>query len=260
MGKEQRGSRASWALAAPVNGRSVSPGMRTVNSARRETISVVVPALNEAAWLPETLSRVRACPEVVQVVVVDGGSSDHTPEVAEQLGCTALHGAPGRGGQLRLGAALANGDVVLLLHADTWVPPNAGRAALDCLQRPGVVAGGFWKAFRDSPWLMRGSRLRCGLRLWLGGRIMGDQAMFIRRDVLEAIGGVPDVPLMEEFELCRRLRRVGRLALANATVTTSPRRFLQRGIIRTYLRMWHVTLRYWLGTPPEELRRIYERR
>ena len=161
---------------------------------------------------------------------------------------------------MRLGAAGATGDVVLLLHADTWLPPHAGRAALDCLQRPGVVAGGFWKSFRDAPWLMRGSRLRCGIRLWLSGRVLGDQAMFVRRDVLERIGGVPDVPLMEEFELCRRLRQIGRLALADATVTTSPRRFLERGIIRTYMRMWHVTLRSWLGTPPEELRRIYDRR
>jgi rSAM/selenodomain-associated transferase 2 len=194
------------------------------------------------------------------MVVVDGGSQDGTTETALRFGCTVLTSAPGRGGQLRLGAARATGDVVLLLHADTWVPANAGRAALDCLQRPQVVAGGFWKTFRDCPWIMRGSRLRCGIRLWLGGRIMGDQAMFIRRDVLEAVGGVPDVPLMEEFELCRRLRRVGRLALANATVATSARRFQQRGILRTYLRMWHVTLRYWLGTPPEKLRRIYERR
>ena len=233
---------------------------RPVKAERRETISVVIPTLNEAVALPETLYFVRACSEVVQVVVVDGGSQDNTTEVAERFGCTVLHSTPGRGRQLRLGAARATGDVVLLLHADTWVPPNAGGAALDCLQGLGVVAGGFWKIFRDGPWLMRGSRFRCGIRLWLGGRIMGDQAMFIRRDVLDAVGGVPDVPLMEDFELCRRLRRIGRLALANATVTTSARRFLQRGILRTYLKMWHVTLRYWLGTPPEELRRIYERR
>ena len=231
-----------------------------MNGESKATISVVIPALNEAAALPETLSRVQSCSEVVQVVVVDGGSQDDTPKAAEKFGCTVLRSVPGRGSQLRLGAAAATGDVVLLLHADTWLPSHAGRAALDCLHQPGVVAGGFWKTFRDAPWLMRGSRLRCGVRLWLGGRVLGDQAMFVRRDVLEKIGGVPDMPLMEDFELCRRLRQVGRLALADATVTTSPRRFVERGIIRTYIRMWHVTLRYWWGTPPEELRRIYERR
>lgn len=227
---------------------------------RRKTISVVVPTLNEAAALPETLSRVRACPEVVEVVVADGGSRDETVDTAEKLGCKVLRSAPGRGRQMRLGAAAATSEVVILLHADTWLPSHAGRAALDCLQRPGIVGGGFWKSFRNAPWVMRGSRLRCGIRLWLCGRVLGDQAMFVSRDILEQIGGVPDIPLMEEFELCRRLRRVGRLALANATVTTSPRRFLERGIIRTYLRMGYVSLRYWLGASPEELQRIYERR
>ena len=106
---------------------------------------------------------------------------------------------------------------------------------------------------------MLGSRFRCGLRLWIGNRILGDQAMFIRRDALEKIGGVPDMPLMEDVELCRRLRKAGRLVLANATVTTSARRFTKLGVVRTYLRMWSVMIRYWLGASPEELRRLYEK-
>ena len=222
-------------------------------------ISVIIPTLNEADSLVETVRRAKASPEVSEVIVVDAGSQDRTKAVAEELGCRVVNGPRSRGGQLRLGAAQATGDVVLLLHADTWLPPNAGRAALECLSGDSVVAGGFWKAFRDPHALMRGSRLRCGLRLWFCRRVMGDQAMFVRRDRLEQIGGVPDVPLMEEFELCRRLRRVGRLALARATVTTSARRFHQHGVLRTYWRMWSVTIRYWLGASPEELRKRYER-
>jgi len=230
-----------------------------VTNLSMRSISVIIPTLNEAEELAETIARVRACPEVVQIVVVDGGSRDNTLQIARLSGSTVLSATQGRGRQMRLGAAQAVGDVVLLLHADTWLPPHAGRAILDCLQNPEVVAGGFWKTFRDGTWLMRGSRLRCGIRLWLAGRIMGDQAIFVRRHVLEEIGGVPDVPLMEEFELCRRLRRAGRLALAEGTVTTSARRFRQRGIVRTYWRMWNVTLRYWLGASPQELRKLYER-
>lgn len=229
----------------------------TAPAAAPRTISIVIPTLNEAAELPETLRRARALPEVCEIILVDGGSGDRTRELAAELGCLVLTAPPSRGGQLRLGASRATGDVILLLHADTWLPPEAGRAALACLREPRVVGGGFWKTFRDPHWLMRGSRARCALRLWFGGRILGDQAMFIRREALERIGGVPDMPLMEDIELSRRLRSLGRLQLAEATVSTSTRRFRKLGVLRTYLRMAQVTLRHRLGAAPEELRRLY---
>ncbi len=223
------------------------------------TISLVIPTWNEADSLPETIHRARQVPEISEIIVVDGGSRDQTCEVAEELGCRVLTSAPGRGGQMRAGAAQARGDVVLLLHADTWLPPDAGRAALKTLHDQTVVAGGFWKIFRDASPLLAGSKWKCAIRVYLGRRVAGDQGLFVRREVLEKIGGVPDMPLMEEFELCRLLHQQGRLALADATVITSARRFAKLGVIRTYLRMWWVTTRYRLGTPPADLRRIYER-
>jgi rSAM/selenodomain-associated transferase 2 len=223
------------------------------------TISVVIPTLNEASELPETIRRARLNAEVCEVIVVDGGSGDGTVAVARDLGCQVLESGGGRGGQLRAGAARARGDVVVLLHADTWLPADAGTAILACLRKDRVVGGGFWKQFRGGSWLLRGSRARCALRFWLAGRLLGDQAIFARRATLEQIGGVPDMPLMEEYELCRRLRRAGRLALARATVSTSARRFEKLGVLATYRRMGWVTLRYWLGASPETLRRIYDR-
>ncbi|HEY6170203.1 MAG TPA: TIGR04283 family arsenosugar biosynthesis glycosyltransferase [Verrucomicrobiae bacterium] len=224
------------------------------------TISVVIPTLNEAAGLPDTLARIRHVPEVCEIIVVDGGSRDGTADLAAKLGCRVLSSEPGRGRQMRVGAAAATGDVVLLLHADTWVEPGLGRAALNCFHDPAVVGGGFWKVFRGGSLLMRGSRFKCAVRFLVVRRVLGDQAMFIRRDALERIGGVPDVPLMEEFELCRALRRIGKLVLAGSTVSTSARRFEKLGVWRTYARMWRVTLGYYLGVPPAELQRIYERK
>lgn len=223
------------------------------------SISVVIPALNEAATLADTVQRVRTVREVAEIIVVDGGSRDDTGALAEKLGCRVVRSDRGRGRQMRTGAAAATAPVILLLHADTWVEPDMGRAILDALRDPRVVGGGCWKVFREPHWLMRGSRCKCAMRFHLFRRFMGDQAMFIRRDALEAIGGVPDVPLMEEFELCRMLKRKGRLALAATTVITSARRFQKLGVLRTYARMWRVTLLYYLGTPLEKLRQLYER-
>jgi rSAM/selenodomain-associated transferase 2 len=224
-----------------------------------ESISVVMPTLNEEAELRETIRRLRLIREVREIIVADAGSSDATRQLAAELGCRVLDSPRGRGRQMRHGAKHAVGDVVLLLHADTWMEPGAGRAILTSLHQSGAVGGGCWKAFRDPSWLMRGSRFKCWLRFQCFGRFMGDQAMFIRRDALEKIGGVPDVPIMEEYELARALRAIGRLVLAATTVSTSARRFRQRGVVRTYLRMGRVTLAYWRGTPLEELKRLYER-
>ena len=222
-------------------------------------ISAIIPTRNEAAALPPTLEHLRLLPELREIIVVDAGSNDQTCTIAAAAGCAVHFAAPGRGGQMRYGAERASGQVILLLHADTWLPAHAGAAIVEALQDPRVVGGGFWKVFREAPWLMRGSRLRCAIRFYLGGRFMGDQAMFVRSSALTAVGGVPQVPLMEEFELCRLLRERGRLRLARATVSTSARRFRKNGVLRTYFRMWKITLLYYQGVPLERLRDLYER-
>jgi rSAM/selenodomain-associated transferase 2 len=222
-------------------------------------LSVIIPALDESAELTETVRRARELVgiELGEIIVVDGGSADGTPELARGLGCRVLQAPRGRGRQLAVGAGVASGEVVLFLHADTWLPSNAGTAITTALMNPAVVGGGFWKRFRDPSWLMRGSRCRCWLRLVVAQRLMGDQAIFARRADLVKVGGVPEWPLMEEFELCRRLRSVGRLVLAPATVTTSARRFRRHGVMRTYARMAWITLRYYCGTSVERLDEAY---
>lgn len=199
-------------------------------------------------------------PEVKEVILADGGSRDDTVKLAEASGCVVVNCSPGRGRQLRAGAELATGEVILFLHADTWVPPEAGQTLLTCLDQPNVVAGGFYKVFRDPPsWLVRGSRFKCWWRLLVARRVMADQGIFMQREMLARIGGMPDVPLMEEFELCKRLRPLGRIVLADATVVTSARKFHKLGVLRTYMLMWRVTLDYHRGVPLEDLRKLYER-
>jgi rSAM/selenodomain-associated transferase 2 len=222
------------------------------------SISIVIPVLNEAASLPATLAALPK--EHGEVIIVDGRSQDQTVAVAQQLGCRVITSERGRGKQLRAGAEAATGDVILFLHADTLLDESAITAVKLCLQDPSVVGGACWKRFRDPHWLMRGSRWRCWTRLHFFRRVLGDQAIFVRKEALAAIGGFPALPLMEEFELCRRLRKIGRLALAPTTVSTSARRFHERGILRTYWLMWRVTFLYHLGTKPEDLRQLYERR
>lgn len=221
------------------------------------TVSALVPALNEEAALPDTLARLKAIPEITEIIVADGGSTDRTVAVAEAAGGRVVRSAPGRGTQLRAAAAVAAGDVLLLVHADTWLPPEAGRALLRALHDSTVVAGGFWKRFRDAPALTAGSRARCWFRLAWSRRVLGDQALFVRRADLAAVGGVPDVPLMEDVLLCERLRARGRLALATATARTSARRFRARGVLATYALMWRVWRGHRRGEPPAELARMY---
>jgi rSAM/selenodomain-associated transferase 2 len=225
-----------------------------------ETISVVIPTLNEVEAIEGTIASVRQVPEVLEILIADGGSEDGTVALGESLGCRVIRSPLGRGTQMRAAAQEAQGEVVWLLHADTVVPLDSGRALINTFRDPDVVGGGFWKAFDQTSFWMLGSRFRCLVRLLLGGRLLGDQAMYVRRSVLEEVGGVPDLPLMEEFEICRLLRLKGRLALADATVITSARKFRGLGALRTYWLMGEVTIRYYMGTPVRELAEIYSKK
>ena len=219
-------------------------------------LSVIIPTLNEAGELPETLKRARAIPEGKEIIVVDAGSTDDTRAIAREHNCIVIESEPSRGKQLRLGAEKATGDIILFLHADTWLPENAGRAMIETLARPLVVAGGFYKRFRDRG-ALPGSRLRCWLLWALANRLFGDQAIFVKRTALEAVGGVPDVPLLEEFELCKKLGAHGRSALAKGTVLTSARKFRKHGTLKTHWLMTRCLIRYWIGASPQRLAEIY---
>lgn len=221
------------------------------------TVSVVIPTLNEAHALPATLAAIGTGAEVI---VSDGGSSDATIALAHAAGARVIEGTSGRGRQLAAGIAASSGEVLLLVHADTWLPPTALAAVIKVMESRDVAGGGFHKRFRDGPALLRwGDVFRSMLVYRVTGRLFGDQSIFARKSALVAAGGMPDWPLMEDFELCRRLRTQGRLVLLREVVETSGRRFSEQGLWRTWWRMTLVLIGHTLGARPETLARLYRR-
>lgn len=219
-------------------------------------ISVIIPALDEELQIAATLACARA-PAVREVIVVDGGSRDATARLARQHADLVLNAARGRAAQMNAGAAAARGDVLLFLHADTRLPPGFDAAVLVALADPAVVGGRFdVRLVPDSP-LLRLVGALMNLRSRLTRIATGDQAIFVRRAVFEAMGGFAEIPLMEDVAFSRALKRRGSVACLQQRVETSSRRWLRDGPVHTILRMWWLRLLYACGVPPERLRRYY---
>lgn len=196
-------------------------------------IAVVIPALDEAASVEAAIASARADPEI-EVLVVDGGSRDATAERARAAGARVLSAAAGRARQQEAGWRASRGDAVLFLHADTRLPAGWAAAVRGALADPRVAGGAFRLRFEPRPPAMAliewGARLRAGLL----GLPYGDQALFARRRALEAAGGLRPVPIFEDLDLVRALRRQGRLVRLPLAVVTSSRRYLRRGVARTW--------------------------
>jgi len=220
-----------------------------------QRLSVVVPALNEAA-------RIRAALEALaplrgrghEVIVADGGSTDGTPAMATGLCDRVVTSAPGRGVQMNAGARAATGDVLLFLHADSCLPPEGEKLIL------GSVKTRLWGRFdvdiEGRHPLLKLVACAMNLRSRLTGIATGDQAIFVRRD---AFPGFPEIALMEDVAFCKAMKRAGRPACLRLRVRTSGRRWEARGVLRTIFLMWRLRLLYFLGERPERLARLYEK-
>jgi len=221
-------------------------------------LSIVVPALNEAANLARLLPDLaRDCPGA-EIIVVDGGSDDGTPEVvARQPGVRLLAGPRGRARQMNRGARAAGGDTLLFLHADTRLPAGAVAAVEDALADAGVAGGRFDVRFDSARALLRVVAWSMNVRSRLSSICTGDQAIFVRRADFEAVAGYPDIPLMEDIELSRRLKRRGRLAALRPRVTTSARKWEREGPLRTIGLMWALRFLHFCGVAPGRLHRWY---
>ncbi len=218
----------------------------------------MVPALDEAGTLDSALASLAGLrADGHEVLVVDGGSVDDTPQRAAALADRVLSAPRGRALQMNAGAGAAAGDVLLFLHADTRLPGDAVQRVREALER-GRHWGRFDVRLSGPAWPLRVVERAMNVRSCLTGIATGDQAIFVHRQAFEAVGGFPPIALMEDIALSRLLkRRFGRPACVGSPVVTSSRRWERDGVIRTVLLMWGLRLAYFLGADPERLAARY---
>jgi rSAM/selenodomain-associated transferase 2 len=228
-----------------------------VNPSPSFRLSIVIPALDEAARIAGTLAALAPLrAQGVQVIVVDGGSRDGTLLRCEGAADALLTAPRGRGPQMNAGARAASGDALLFLHADTRLPPDALGLISAALTRH------TWGRFDvridgRSRWLPIVAALM-NVRSRLSGIATGDQSIFMRREAFNAVGGFPEQPLMEDIEICKRLRaQHGAPICVRARVITSGRRWDERGAWRTIVLMWRLRWLYWRGVSADSLAASY---
>jgi rSAM/selenodomain-associated transferase 2 len=230
-------------------------------------ISIIIPVLNEAATIQETLTRLQDVPEV-EVIVVDGGSRDDTVALAKQCSqrvapsseFKVISAAAGRASQMNAGAAIATGDILLFLHADTHLPPEFDTLVRQTLQNPGTVAGAFELRINADLTGLRLIEKIVNVRSRVFSLPYGDQALFLKATTFHELGGFPDLPIMEDFELMQCLRRQGRIAIAPASVLTSGRRWQTLGVVKTTLINQLIIAGYFLGISPVHLAHWYRKK
>ena len=213
---------------------------------------MVIPVLNDATPLRRLIDDLRGAE--LEIVVVDGGSDDDSVSVAGDAG-RVVSAPPGRGIQMAAGVPVAKGEWLWFMHADTRLSQRAVAALVDRLDKP---HWGFFSVRLDGrSWPYRMIERAMSWRAAVSGIATGDQGIFVHRELLDAVGGVPNQPLLEDVELCRRLRRLAKPVVLWEPLLTSSRRWERDGIVRTVLAMWWLRFRYFAGADPNSLAREY---
>ncbi len=223
-----------------------------------DRLSIIIPAINEGGVirsLLESLQPLRR--QGHQIVLVDGGSSDATRALAGPLVDLLIDAPTGRARQMNAGAAAADGEILWFLHADSHLPAGAADCVLRALETPDRCWGRFDVRLADDGWLLRTVGRLMNLRSRITGIATGDQGIFVRRHAFYAAGGFPDIPLMEDVVISRRLRRMARPCCLRDRIVTSARRWRQHGVVRTILLMWRLRFAFFLGADPTKLVRRY---
>jgi rSAM/selenodomain-associated transferase 2 len=222
-------------------------------------LSVIIPAVNEAALIADFLGHLRGKVPGAELIVVDGGSEDDTATLASQLADRVLQCARGRARQMNAGAAVASGQVLWFLHADSVVPDEPCSSIASALDDEKTAGGCFRLKFPRREWVYRVSDALGNVAVDLFQIALGDHGIFCRREAFVQVGGYPDVPLMEDAEFYRRLRRVGRVRQLPAYIVSSPRRYEQLGPVRTTAVYLLILILYLAKVPPKMLFVIYQK-
>ena len=221
-------------------------------------LSIIIPVLNEEHFLTGNKERlVSLLQEGHEILVVDGGSQDNSVNIARSLGCRVFCTRASRGHQLGCGANHSKNGVLLFLHADTRLPSRAAQVITQALVRPEQLWGRFDVRFSNPHPVFRVIAWFMNKRSCLTGIVTGDHALFIKRKLYFDCGGYMDMPLMEDVEFCRRLKKNAPPVCLSEVVVTSSRRWEQNGILKTIITMWWLRLMFFFGQPPEKLARQY---
>jgi len=219
-------------------------------------ISVIVPVLNEEKSIAATLAPLASL-QPYETIVVDGGSEDRTREIAGKFAVKIIQSERGRARQMNRGAQEASGEVLLFLHADTRLPATAFGDIAGALGDARFIGGRFDIVLDGAHWILPVVGRMISYRSRLSKVGTGDQALFVRREVFQSMGGFPDIPLMEDIAFCRALKRLGDVACLRSRVVTSARRWEVDGVWRTIFRMWTLKLLYLTGVSPARLKQFY---
>lgn len=221
-------------------------------------VSIIIPVLNEGAHISERLKALSAMRQNgVEIIVVDGGSTDGTIAAARPHADHVFSAPRGRGAQMNAGARIASGGVLLFLHADTALPDEADRIVCQSLEQSARAWGRFDVSIDGAHPLLALIGAMMNIRSRLTGIATGDQAIFVTREVFLHVGLYPEIPLMEDIVLSRKLKRLSRPACVRARVRTSGRRWEENGVFRTLFLMWRLRLAFFMGRAPAALARRY---
>lgn len=225
------------------------------NQAMKKTISVIIPVRNEAENIEQVLKHLQPWRSQAEIIVVDSNSTDNTAVLAKPLCDQVLQSKPGRARQMNTGANVANSDSLLFLHADTCLPANAPSLINEHLKKKDW--GRFDIQLSGKQRMFRIIETMINLRSRFSNIATGDQAIFLKRACFNQVGQYPDIPLMEDVALCKRLRKLSTAACISQRAITSSRRWEQHGIWKTIVTMWYLRFAYSVGIPAQKLANIY---